>query len=237
MKKVAVLQSNYIPWKGYFEIIKEVDEFIIYDDVQYTKNDWRNRNKILSREGLQWLTIPVKQKTIHQKINETEISRFNWNKKHWQSLVTNYAKSPFFKETSNVLKSFYESIDSFNLSEINIFFIKKICDILLIDTKISLCSDYSYDRSLHKENRLLSLLNASNASEYISGPAAKDYMNEDSFIKENIQIHWMTYGPYKRYDQLHSYNNFENNVSIIDVLFNVGLKNSYKYIKSIRESL
>ena len=79
MKKVAVLQSNYIPWKGYFEIIKEVDEFIIYDDVQYTKNDWRNRNKILSREGLQWLTILVKQKTIYQKINETEISRFNWN--------------------------------------------------------------------------------------------------------------------------------------------------------------
>ena len=79
MKKVAVLQSNYIPWKGYFEIIKEVDEFIIYDDVQYTKNDWRNRNKILSRESLQWLTILVKQKTIYQKINETEISRFNWN--------------------------------------------------------------------------------------------------------------------------------------------------------------
>ena len=79
MKKVAVLQSNYIPWKGYFEIIKEVDEFIIYDDVQYTKNDWRNRNKILSREGLQWLAILVKQKTIYQKINETEISRFNWN--------------------------------------------------------------------------------------------------------------------------------------------------------------
>ena len=76
----------------------------------------------------------------------------------------------------------------------------------------------------------MSLLNASNASEYISGPAAKDYINEDSFIKENIQIHWMTYGPYKRYDQLHSYNNFENNVSIIDLLFNVGLKNSYRYI-------
>ena len=98
MKKVAVLQSNYIPWKGYFEIIKEVDEFIIYDDVQYTKNDLGDRNKILSREGLQWLTIPVKQKTIHQKINETEISRVNWNKKHWQSLVTNYAKSPFLKK-------------------------------------------------------------------------------------------------------------------------------------------
>lgn len=237
MKKVAVLQSNYIPWKGYFEIIKEVDEFIIYDDVQYTKNDWRNRNKILSKEGLQWITIPVKHKTIHQKINETEISRFNWNKKHWHSLVTNYAKSPFFKETSNMLKPFYESIGSLNLSEINIFFIKKICDILLIDTKITLSSDYSYDTTLQKEERLISLLFASNASHYLTGPAAKNYMRNDSFERHNIKIDWMNYGPYKEYDQLHSYNKFENNVSIIDILFNVGLKNSHKYISSIRNNI
>ena len=182
MKKVAVLQSNYIPWKGYFEIIKEVDEFIIYDDVQYTKNDWRNRNKILSKTGLQWITIPVKHKTIHQKINETEISRFNWNKKHWQSIVTNYAKSPF-KETSNVLKPFYESIGSLKLSEINIFY-KKICEILLIDTKITLSSDYSYDRTLQREERLISLLIASNASHYLTGPAAKNYMSDESFKKK-----------------------------------------------------
>ena len=236
MKKVAVLQSNYIPWKGYFEIIKEVDEFIIYDDVQYTKNDWRNRNKILSKTGLQWITIPVKHKTIHQKINETEISRFNWNKKHWQSIVTNYAKSPFFKETSNVLKPFYESIGSLKLSEINIFY-KKICEILLIDTKITLSSDYSYDRTLQREERLISLLIASNASHYLTGPAAKNYMSDESFKKENIKIHWMNYGPYKEYGQLHSNNKFENYVSIIDLLFNVGLKNSHKYISSIRSNL
>ena len=71
-KKVAILQSNYIPWKGYFDIINLVDEFIIYDDCQYTKNDWRNRNRIKTCNGLQWLTIPVRY-TFPQKIMDTVI--------------------------------------------------------------------------------------------------------------------------------------------------------------------
>ena len=67
-KKIAILQSNYIPWKGYFDLINMVDEFIIYDDVQYTKNDWRNRNKIKTSQGIQWLSIPVRQENLVQKI-------------------------------------------------------------------------------------------------------------------------------------------------------------------------
>lgn len=74
MKKVAIVQSNYIPWRGYFDLIAFVDEFIIYDDMQYTKRDWRNRNRIKTSQGLQWITVPVQVKgRFHQKIRETLI--------------------------------------------------------------------------------------------------------------------------------------------------------------------
>ena len=82
-KKVAISQSNYIPWKGYFDNIALVDEFVLYDEMQYTKRDWRNRNKLKTNQGLKWLTIPVEVKgKYYQKINETRISDRNWNVKH-----------------------------------------------------------------------------------------------------------------------------------------------------------
>ena len=78
-KKVAILQSNYIPWKGYFDMIASVDEFILYDDMQYTRRDWRNRNQIKTAQGLKWLTIPVCVKgKYYQKIRDTEIAKSNW---------------------------------------------------------------------------------------------------------------------------------------------------------------
>ena len=88
MKKIAILQSNYIPWKGYFDLISKVDEFVIYDDVQFTKNDWRNRNKIKTPKGLEWITIPVGQ-NIKRKIKDVVINS-NWQKKHWKTLQMNY---------------------------------------------------------------------------------------------------------------------------------------------------
>ena len=90
MKKVAILQSNYIPWKGYFDLMQQVDVFVIYDEVQYTKNDWRNRNLIKSKNGLEWLTIPVKQDKLSQRIDETVVSTTNWNKKHWNQMISLY---------------------------------------------------------------------------------------------------------------------------------------------------
>ena len=94
-KSIAIIQSNYIPWKGYFDMIGLVDEFIIYDEVQYTKNDWRNRNKIKTKIGIQWLTIPVYQKSLDQRISETVISDKKWATKHWNTLITNIRKHHF----------------------------------------------------------------------------------------------------------------------------------------------
>ncbi|MBJ7432720.1 MAG: WbqC family protein, partial [Gemmataceae bacterium] len=98
-KTVAILQSNYIPWKGYFDLIRSVDEFILYDEVQYTRRDWRNRNKIKTADGTQWLTVPVEVKGKYfQKINETLISESGWEKNHWTRICSAYSKAPYFKE-------------------------------------------------------------------------------------------------------------------------------------------
>src|SRR5437868_14961880 len=94
MKRVAILQSNYIPWKGYFDLIAAVDEFILYDDMQYTRRDWRNRNQIKTPAGIQWLTIPVEVKgKFHQRINETQVSDPDWPRHHWRTLELNYARA------------------------------------------------------------------------------------------------------------------------------------------------
>jgi hypothetical protein len=98
-KTIAIVQSNYIPWKGYFDLIARVDEFILYDDMQYTRRDWRNRNLIKTAQGLQWLTIPVDVKGKYfQRINETQISDANWAEVHWKSIVHTYARAPFFAQ-------------------------------------------------------------------------------------------------------------------------------------------
>src|SRR4051812_45940055 len=96
--KVAVLQSNYVPWKGYFDLIHDVDLFVFYDEVQYTKNDWRNRNRIYTKNGLQWLTIPVSRDSVHQKISEVKLPSNSWREQHWKSLAFGYAQAPHFTQ-------------------------------------------------------------------------------------------------------------------------------------------
>ncbi|HEU5099944.1 MAG TPA: WbqC family protein, partial [Roseiflexaceae bacterium] len=127
-KKVAIVQSNYIPWKGYFDLIHMVDEFVLFDDMQYTRRDWRNRNRIKIPNGVTWLTIPVEVKGKYfQKINETVISDSNWNQQHWQSIRHSYAKAKYFHTYSALLEETYLSTKETLLSEINYRFIKMIC--------------------------------------------------------------------------------------------------------------
>lgn len=228
MKKIAILQSNYIPWKGYFDIIRQADVFVIYDEVQYTKNDWRNRNLIKTPKGLEWLTIPVKQENLNQKINETFVSQNNWNKKHWNSIVCNYSKAPYFKTFGNELKNLYENINTNNLSEINIQFIKTINRILGIETNI--IDSKSLFLTGDKNDRLIDAVKKLDGSHYISGPAAKNYLNEDKFAANNIEVEWMNYKNYSEYNQL--YQPFNHGVSIIDLMLNVG-PNALTYFKKV----
>lgn len=227
LKKTAILQSNYIPWKGYFDIINYVDEFIFFDDVQYTKNDWRNRNKIKTPKGLEWITIPVVQNELSQKIKETKIFKNDWNKKHFKTIIQNYSKAKYFKEYKDIFEELYLNSNEEYLSEINYNFIKEINKILNIKTKLSLSSDYQLIEG--KNEKLISLCKQTKANCYLSGPSAKDYIDEKLFEAENIKVIWMDYSGYKEYNQL--YSPFEHGVSIIDLIFNEG-PNSYKFMKS-----
>jgi hypothetical protein len=141
-KKIAILQSNYIPWRGYFDLINLVDEFIFYDEVQFTKNDWRNRNKILTNHGSKWLTLPVRSRTLSQLIKDTKIEDKLWQKKHWDSIKQNYSKAKYFKQYKEIFETLYlDSNDKF-LSEINCKFIKTINKILGIKTKLRWSSEF-----------------------------------------------------------------------------------------------
>lgn len=224
-RKIAILQSNYIPWKGYFDLIAKSDMFVIYDEVQYTKNDWRNRNLIKTVNGLEWITIPVRQVHLDQKIEETKITTHNWAKKHMSTLQGNYSKAPFFKLYKDVVFSFYETKSEF-ISEINVSFIKGICKLLDIRTEI--ISSNILDLQGDKNVRLLEACKKLGATTYISGPSAKNYLNVELFNDSDIKVDWMDYSDYKEYDQL--FLPFQHGVTILDLIFNLG-PNAKDYLK------
>lgn len=226
MKKIAISQSNYIPWKGYFDLINKVDEFILYDDAQYTRRDWRNRNKIKTSNGTQWLTIPVDVKGKYfQKINETKISDKGWTVNHWQQIKQNYAKAKNFKKYKDIFEELYLNCKEEYLSEINHKFIIAINQILEIKTKIRFSSEFEIYGD--QTEKLINICKQCNTTVYISGPAAKTYFDEQLAKKENIQIKWMNYDNYKEYEQL--YPPFEHGVTILDLILNTDAK---KFMKS-----
>ena len=231
MKKIAILQSNYIPWKGYFDIMGSVDEFIIYDEMQYTKNDWRNRNKIKTTNGLIWLTIPVKIEKLNQKINETKIADNKWYIKHKNSLQTNYGKATKFKECKDFIFNIYEQASRLDyISEINYTFLNELNKFLKISTKISFSTDYNIGEG--KTERLINICKQSNSNIYLSGPSAKNYIDEALFTENSINLEWFDYIGYKEYEQL--YPPFEHGVSILDLIFNTG-EDAYKFLKSTKK--
>jgi hypothetical protein len=228
MKKVIITQSNYIPWKGYFDAINMVDEFIIYDDMQYTKRDWRNRNKIKTKDGVQWLTIPVEVKGKYfQKINETRISDPAWAKQHWNTIFHSYLKAPHFNLYKQQFEEAYLGCSTDLLSEVNHSFLKLICGILGITTPMRWSSEFELGEG--KTERLVDICKKIGATDYYSGPAAKNYMDESLFEKEGIRVHYFDYSGYPPYSQLHG--EFTHEVSILDLLFNEG-PDAKKYMKS-----
>lgn len=229
MKKIIITQSNYIPWKGYFDGMNMVDELIIYDDMQYTKRDWRNRNMIKTKDGLKWLSIPVEVKgKFFQKINETKVSENNWAKSHWMTIIHNYSKAPYFNLYKDFFKNLYkEAANEEYLSKVNYIFLKGICELLDIKIKISWSSDFVLAEG--KTERLVDLCKQVGATDYYSGPAAKGYMDESLFEKENINVHYFDYSNYPEYQQ--QFDAFQHSVTILDLLFNTG-QDAKKYMKS-----
>ena len=227
-KKVAILQSNYIPWKGYFDLINSVDEFYFYDDLQYTHLDWRNRNKIKTNKGLEWLSVPV-GKDINRLIYEVQIKDHKWQKNHWGKIYNNYLKAPHFKEYKEFFEEIYLNKTWTNLSDMNQYIIKRIsCDILGIETKFYDSRDYDLNDK-KKQERYVPFLKLVGATEYVSGPAAKNYLTNDMIEKEGMKLTWIDYSGYPEYHQL--FPPFEHRVTILDLIFNEG-PNAKQYMKS-----
>jgi WbqC-like protein family len=195
--------------------------------MQYTKNDWRNRNKIKTPQGVQWLTIPVKQESLEQRIKDSKVFEPKWFTKHWKTISQNYGKAPHFKTYKDLFEELYLNIDTVYLSEINHRFIVAINQILGIKTKVSWSSDYSYGEG--KTERLVRLVELTGGKEYISGPAAKGYLNENLFQEAGIKVSWIDYSNYPGYHQL--FPPFEHGVSVLDLIFNEG-EMAPKFMKS-----
>lgn len=230
VNRVAVLQSNYIPWKGYFDIVHEVDLFVFYDDLQYTKNDWRNRNKLKTSKGASWLTIPVGTDS-HRLICEVELKDQSWQEKHWVAFCDWYSATPHFAQYREFFRDVYLGMRWANLSLLNQFLIQSIArDFLGIRTAFA--DSRTFAPVGTKQDRLVDLLKKVGASWYLSGPAAKDYIDPMRFADAGIELAWHSYAGYPEYPQ--RFPPFEHGVSIVDLLFNTG-SDAPKYIWGWRE--
>lgn len=217
-KNVAIVQSNYLPWKGYFDLIAACDEFILYDDMQYTRRDWRNRNQIKTADGAQWLTVPVKVKgKYEQPIRETEIDGHAWAAQHLRSIQHAYSKTPHYSEIMALLKPILEAPPT-HLSPLNRALLETLCAYIGIVTKLTNSWDYTLRGD--KSERLADLAAQAGATTYISGPAAKNYLDETPFRERGIAVEWFDYSGYPEYPQL--WGAFTHHVSVVDLLFNVG---------------
>ncbi len=219
MKRVAILQSSYIPWKGYFDLMRQVDEFILYDDAQFTKRDWRNRNQIKTKDGLLWLTIPVHVKgRFTQSIKDVEISDAEWGEKHFKTIAAAYARAPYFHVYREMLEELYRGSTSTRLSDVNRRFVEAFAGLLGIRTKLSWSMDYVLPEG--RVERLVALCKQAHASRYVSGPAAREYIAPDLFAAAGVELSYMDYSGYPEYPQL--YPPFTHHVSVIDLLVSVG---------------
>jgi hypothetical protein len=231
-KVVAIVQSNYIPWKGYFDMINLVDEFVLYDDVQYTRRDWRNRNTIKTAHGPLWLTLPVDTKGKYlQAVKDTVITDDAWRTQHWKSIVHSYARARGFHVYAERLEALYQSSRERSLSLVNHRFLVDICGWLGIETPLTWSSQYRLEND--RTGRLVSLCLQAGATIYLSGPAARAYMDESQFAAAGIEVRYMNYDGYLEYPQVHP--PFQHDVSIIDLLMNTG-EEAPRFLKSFSRS-
>ena len=225
--RICIIQSCYIPWKGFFDLIGQCDEYVIYDSAQYVKRHWHNRNRIKTASGLEWLTIPVVSKgRFEQPIDQVTIEK-PWADKHWRTLELAYKRAPFFEQLAPTVKAWYERADSeARLTDVNAIFLNGIAELLGLRTR--LIRDDAYPAQGARTARLLEIVRAAGADRYLSGPSARAYFDESIFAAAGIAVEWMNYEAYPEYPQLHG--GFEHAVTTLDLLFNAG-PDAPRYLK------
>jgi len=224
MKKIAISQPNYIPWKGVFDLINQVDVFVFLEDVQYTKADWRSRNKIITDNGTKWLSVPVNSKgKYHQMIYEAEICRkTDWQQQHFNLFRRYYRKAKYFYDYEWLLEDFYKAKSWNHISDFNMYSTKTIANLLNIKTEF--ISSLTLNCSGTKDDKLISICKKAGADYYLSGPAARNYIIPEKFEKENIQLKYMQY-IYPDYEQV--FQPFDHYVTVLDLIFNCGENAAY----------
>ena len=220
-KTIVILQSNYIPWKGYFDLMACADEFLLFDEVQFTKNDWRNRNRIVLNGKLHWLTLPVRTAgNFGTAIDQVEVSRADWAQAHWNTLLQAYRDAPHFRSIAPALEEDYRTAGAFTrLSRINEHLLGSIATMLGVGTTI-LHADVVPRTTDDPTERLVEICKARGATDYVSGPAARDYLKISAFQDAGIAVHFAKYAGYPTYAQRHE--PFEHGVSIVDTLMQSG---------------
>ena len=219
LKRIAIIQSAYAPWRGFFDLIDRCDEYVILDTVQYAKRHWHNRNKVLTAGGPVWITIPVTTKShFEQPIQDVRVSE-PWAEKHWRTIALNYRRAPHYAALAPRIKALFEAAaKEMYLTRINELFLREIATILRLKTAIT--RDVAYAPTGTKTARLLDICLKAKATHYLSGPSARDYLNENAFLEAGIKVEWMHYPTYPAYPQL--WGAFEPAVSILDLLLNAG---------------
>ncbi len=228
-RTVAIVQSSFIPWKGYFDLVNLADELILLDHVQFTRRDWRNRNRIKTSDGPRWLTIPVHVKGRYdQRIDQTRVSDPAWPARHWRTIEQSYGHAERFAEHAGELERLFLETDESLLSRINPRFLTAICGLLGIRTTISWSTNY--DVRGRRTETLLGLCLQAGATEYLSGPSARAYLDEARFGEAGVSVRWMDYSGYPEHPQLHP--PFLHEVSVVDLLLNAGTS-APRYLKSL----
>ncbi len=217
--RICIIQSCYIPWKGFFDLIGRCDEYVVFDSVQYARRHWHNRNLIKTAGGVQWLTIPVIAKgRFEQPIDQVEIEK-PWADKHWRAIELAYRRAPFFEQFAPAVKGWYARAgEQSRLTDVNAIFLQGIAGLLGLTTRIVM--DTAYPEQGVRTERLLGIARAAGADCYLSGPSARAYFDERMFAAAGIVTEWMDYQGYPEYPQLHGA--FEHAVTALDLLFNTG---------------
>ncbi len=215
--RIGVIQSSYIPWRGYFDFIASVDRFVFHEDIQYTKSDWRNRNCIKTSKGREWITVPVHYKKVGQLICETTIDYSTaWHQKHLRKVQSSYHEAPYVRDALDVLASL--QIDQRpTISSLNMELTKRVCEYLGITTPLINSSELSLVGS--KTDRLIDLLKKLDATTYLSGPSADAYLDKEAFRRNGIRLEYKSYD-YGPYPQL--WGPFDGAVTVLDVIANCG---------------
>jgi hypothetical protein len=220
MTRVVILQPSYIPWRGYFDLVRRADIFVFYDDVQYDTRGWRNRNRIKTPHGSKWLTIPVHKKGAQTQdipINRIRFANQEWAAQHRDAFARNYREAPFYDTNRDLLDDLFELPGEF-LADYTVRTTVRIAGALGISEPRFIRSS-SLGVTGAKTDRLLAVLEAVGGTHYLSGPSARNYIEADKFAAAEVKLEWMSYD-YPEYPQLHP--PYDPQVSVLDVMLMTG---------------